>query len=261
MAAPLPRIWGMLLLTVLARLDIALGVSTRNIYQKSSSRITALDVQDTQGPTLLVPIELFVMSRCPDARRAEARFDEVLAVVHSIAQIRTIYIADEANNGSIVCKHGPIECAGDVQQLCAQRYGGQDPADGSNFGWSFLMCQNQRFNDVGSPELAATCLKTSLFPNHIADKVRSCWSGEEGAQLLQVSAAEARRRGAQRSCTIFVGGTYRCTHDGAQWYDCPGGPEVSDFVRTVCEEYKRLSGVWRSDICGPEGGAGDDDDK
>ena len=25
----------------------------------------------------------------------------------------------------------------------------------------------------------------------------------------------------------------RCIHDGGKWYDCPGGPEVDDFVRSI----------------------------
>ena len=69
----------------------------------------------------LVRVDLYVMARCPDAQRAEARFDDVLARVADLVDLRTVYIAD-ATGPQTVCKHGAQECAGDIQQLCAQRY-------------------------------------------------------------------------------------------------------------------------------------------
>ncbi|KXZ42899.1 hypothetical protein GPECTOR_112g269 [Gonium pectorale] len=205
-----------------------------------------------------VLIELFVMSRCPDARRAEDRFNEVLKQVHSIVDLRTLYIAGEGPDGSVACKHGPAECAGNVQQLCAALHGrhgiarGEDPFQR---GWSFLQCQNNKFSDVGSEELAEECLEAAGFSGVRAAAARACWSGPEGGALLRYSAAEARRRGAAKSCTVYVDGQYRCTHDSAQWYDCPGGSEVSDFVNTLCASYRRLTGRWPEDVCGPEPGA------
>ena len=57
-------------------------------------------IDAVMGRRFRVPIELAVMSRCPDARRAEARFDDVLTVVHDIAEVRLLYIADEAQPGN-----------------------------------------------------------------------------------------------------------------------------------------------------------------
>ncbi|PNH08781.1 hypothetical protein TSOC_004630, partial [Tetrabaena socialis] len=205
-------------------------------------------------------IELFVMSRCPDARRAETRFNEV---VHGIADVRTLYIAEPDAAGNVSCKHGAAECAGDAQQLCAARAGreacgasGAAGCDPFQAGWSFLTCQNERFADVGSLELADSCLQAAGFTDRQAARVRGCWAGPEGEQLLRASAAESRRRGASKSCTVHIGGRYRCTHDDDEWYDCPGGSEVSDFVASVCSEYQRQSGRWPEDVCGPEPAAG-----
>ncbi|GFR40472.1 hypothetical protein Agub_g1035 [Astrephomene gubernaculifera] len=202
-----------------------------------------------------VLIELFVMSRCPDARRAEARFDEVLRSVHSIADIRTVYIANQAQDGGIACMHGPDECAGNVQQLCAAKYGRQGVQAGTDpfsLGWSFIMCQNANFTDVGSPALAEACLQSARFPPAQAARVRACWSGPEGGRLLAASAGEALRRRVHTSCTVFVGGDYRCTQDGGQWRDCPGGSQVADFIASVCGSYRAEAGRWPEGACGAE---------
>jgi hypothetical protein len=53
----------------------------------------------------------------------------------------------------ITCLHGPAECAGNVQQLCAAKY--------SEKWWDFVRCQNEqgRFQ-VGLPDVALECAKT-----------------------------------------------------------------------------------------------------
>ncbi|KAG2436949.1 hypothetical protein HXX76_006465 [Chlamydomonas incerta] len=201
------------------------------------------------------------MSRCPDARRAEARIDEVLAKVHSIADIRLMYIAarnDSAPPLGVTCKHGDLECAGNVQQLCAAYYGrhghSSAPAGGDPWthGWDFIMCQNKSPADIGTEELAERCLQEAGFTERRANLTRACWNGPEAGPILRNSAAEALRRKAYKSATIFIGGAYRCTHDDAKWYDCPGGSEVEDFVATVCSTYFRYTSKWPEEICGPQ---------
>ncbi|KAG2425860.1 hypothetical protein HYH02_014924 [Chlamydomonas schloesseri] len=200
------------------------------------------------------------MSRCPDARRAEARINEVLERVHTIADIRLIYIAarnESAQPWGITCKHGDLECAGNVQQLCAAVYGRHAHSSASATGdpwthvWDFVMCQNQSPADIGTPELADKCLHDALFNVFKANLTRECWNGPEAGHLLRGSAAEALGRKATKSATIYIGGAYRCTHDNAEWYDCPGGSEVDDFVATVCQVYFRYTSKWPEEICGP----------
>ena len=77
-----------------------------------------------------------------------------------------------------------------------------------------------------------------------ASKVQACYGGYEGEALLRKSGRSAEVRGVVKSCTIYIGGEYRCTHDDDQWYDCPGGAEVDDFVATICSEYWQLTGSW-----------------
>jgi len=91
------------------------------------------------------------MSRCPDAQRCEARIDEVLKRVENITwvwldgdpsraplsissitihqsfstarlppykfQVRPNYIATGTEGYHVYCKHGEVECAGNIQQV------------------------------------------------------------------------------------------------------------------------------------------------
>lgn len=114
------------------------------------------------------------MSRCPDALACESRLDEVVQrighvltvralfdpsasslshasmalphpalALHAHLQVRTHFIANISADGSAVCKHGAIECAGDVQQLCVQQHASPEVF------WRFLQCQNADFEGVG----------------------------------------------------------------------------------------------------------------
>ena len=47
-----------------------------------------------------------------------------------------------------------------------------------------------------------------------------------------------------RSCTIWIDDRPRCIHDGGVWYNCPGGPEVEDFIGTICTAYWSRTGAW-----------------
>ncbi|KAG2437490.1 hypothetical protein HXX76_006139 [Chlamydomonas incerta] len=207
-----------------------------------------------------IEILMAVMSRCPDARAAEAVMDEVLARVHSIANMRLVYIGtfNSSSPYDIVCKHGEIECAGNIQQLCAAKYSGQGPAEPDvepwTRGWRFIMCQNQEYADIGKAALAEKCFQDAGFTATGASLARGCWSGPEVRSMLRNSARQAEKLKASVSATVFIDGEYRCTRNGGQWVDCPGGSEADDFVLSVCEAYRRISYVWPEDICGPQPG-------
>lgn len=206
---------------------------------------------DISAAPVLVPVTLYVMSRCYDARRCEWRFNSVFERVHSIVDPKTVYIAD--SKAPIVgCRHGPMECAGDAQQLCTQLY---RPAGGDKFGnasfWDFIMCQNKNQSLVGSVEQADACLDKIGVPAPAAAKIKTCYSGWMGQGLLRKSGTSAAKAGVTTSCTVYIADEYRCTHDNGTWYDCPGGSGVDDFVTTICSEYWQLTGVW-PDVCGAQ---------
>lgn len=81
--------------------------------------------------------------------------------------------------------HGPGECAGNVQQLCAARY--------SSKWWEFVQCQNSqgRFQ-VGLPDVALQCAMTVGIDWETSGVGRCAGldgsgKGSEGIGLLQKS--------------------------------------------------------------------------
>lgn len=192
-----------------------------------------------------VLVELYVMSRCPDAQRCEARFAKVLSNLKAIARVQTHYIAS-VENRTVTCKHGQAECQGNIQQLCVYKHA--DPRKNFDQFFAFLLCQNNQPSLIGSSELFDHCLLTVPMCDKVRQSVRTCTSTPEGMNLLLDSLAVAQKHSVQKSCTIYINGNYRCTHDGATWYNCPGGSTVSDFVSTICHAYKDITGA-ASPLC------------
>ena len=92
----------------------------------------------------------------------------------------------------VTCKHGPVECAGNVQELCAQKY--------APFGrwWEFVQCQNfQGRYEVGKPETALKCAKAAQLDWENSG-VGACagldgdGKAEEGVRLLQENVVATR---------------------------------------------------------------------
>ena len=50
---------------------------------------------------------------------------------------------------------------------------------------------------------------------------------------------------ASKSCTIFINGQKACIKDG-DWYDCPEGHSVEDFVRLIKNAYKQKAKYYYS---------------
>lgn len=97
----------------------------------------------------------------------------------------------------VKCLHGPDECAGNVQQLCAAKY-----APAVNW-WEFVQCQNfQGREKIGTPEVALNCAKTAGIDWEYSG-VGECSGmdgsgrGEEGVRLLQESVNTTQRRSIQ----------------------------------------------------------------
>ncbi|KAG2438226.1 hypothetical protein HYH02_010927 [Chlamydomonas schloesseri] len=247
---------------VVAIIQVAGAATTSLAKHTAKSTADASGAIELSGRGRRIEILMAVMSRCPDARAAEATMDQVLTRLHSIATVRLVYIGSFNSSSSpygITCKHGEIECAGNTQQLCAAKYSGQGPAEADvvepwTRGWRFIMCQNKQYTDIGKEALAESCFQEVGFTATGASLARACWSGPEVRSMLRNSARQAEKLRASVSATIFVDGQYRCTRNGGQWADCPGGGEADDFVLTVCEAYRRVSYVWPEDICGPQPG-------
>jgi len=151
-----------------------------------------------------------------------------------------IYVAElnstEADFG-VTCMHGPGECAGNVQQLCAAKY-----ASPSQW-WEFVRCQNSKGRfQVGLPDVALQCART-VGIDWETSGVGNCaglsgsGKGKEGVQLLRKSLLRGKALGIEKSCTVLINRKKVCVHDGT-WKECEGG---TDFVEQINSEYERMN--------------------
>ncbi len=95
----------------------------------------------------------------------------------------------------MTCKHGPLECAGNVQELCAQKYAPFDR------WWEFVQCQNfQGRYEVGKPETALKCAKSAQLDWENSG-VGACaglngdGKAEEGVRLLRENVVVTAKMG------------------------------------------------------------------
>ncbi|CDO71332.1 hypothetical protein BN946_scf184908.g90 [Trametes cinnabarina] len=190
-----------------------------------------------------VPVVLGVMSRCPDAILCETVFDRVLERVSSKVDLTLTFIgtinASEPEFG-VTCKHGPEECAGNVQELCAIKHAP------TRRWWSFVQCLNfQGRSEIGKPEKALQCAKTAELDWENSG-VGACagldgsGKADEGVRLLQQSVTTTQEMGIEKSCTVVINGKQVCIHDET-WKECEGGHAPKDFIRQIEEEYERLN--------------------
>ncbi|KAJ2359333.1 hypothetical protein GGF43_000179 [Coemansia sp. RSA 2618] len=179
-----------------------------------------------------VQVELFVMSRCPDAIKVETVFNGVVRELYPIIDMQLNFIGKPNPNATygVDCKHGDKECRGNIDELCALAHGGDLP-----LFWQFLNCLNSHSRDIGvDPDLSLKCassagLDTEAFFN--------CATQAEGHELLKQSVENAQFAGVNTSATVFIDGHLRCVEDGG-WRECPGGHSTSDFIRDICVAYK-----------------------
>ncbi|KAJ1894932.1 hypothetical protein LPJ66_004892 [Kickxella alabastrina] len=194
----------------------------------------------TKGEKVLV--ELFVMSRCPDAVKVEDVFSQVIPAVYPIIDVQLNFIAALDPNATYgaQCKHGDEECLGNIEELCALHH----RPDLMSF-WRFLMCLNSRFEGIGKDsDLALKCassagLDTAAF--------LACTVQSEGRALFKQSVENSLFARVNTSATVYINGKLRCVEDNG-WRDCQGGHRPGDFIRDICAAYKN-SGP-RPSICG-----------
>jgi len=206
-----------------------------------------------------IPVDLYVMSQCPDAVLCEELWEDVLDKVSDLVQINTHYIATISGD-AVSCKHGPNECMGNMQQLCAHHLfkqalgrGETDEYDDdlkrhplverdrldANDWFEFVHCQSKRVREIPSEKLLDKCAKEVKSKSVTAKAIKQCVE-KEGPALALASAQTVVARGATRSCTMYVANKLRCIHDG-DWKECDRGHEVSDFVKDVCTDFAAIN--------------------
>ncbi|GBF92123.1 hypothetical protein Rsub_04470 [Raphidocelis subcapitata] len=202
------------------------------------------------APADKVLLELFVMSRCPDANLCEHVFDGILDKAGGIAHVQPRYIQYASSGGDVSCMHGEEECTANVYQACVARHA---PA-ARNREWlmKFLICAWDGGVASYDRGMVKTCLdKVGAKDAAMRSAVDACIDGEEGKALARAHAAEVKARGIERSCTVAIEGVKRCVRDGGRWYDCEGGSEEGDFVASLCAAYAKKTGAAApAEVCG-----------
>ncbi len=161
----------------------------------------------TSGPSL----ELFVMSQCPYGVEAENGVIAAQKQLGGALNVRLAFIGS-GKAGALESMHGPDEVKGDLAQICAQKLAPTKVLE-------LVACMNQNPRGVG--ENWRDCAA-----KHDIDgaALAACTEGAMGQELLAASFAEADKRGATGSPTIFLAG---------KPYE--GGRKGRDFARAACD--------------------------
>ncbi|KWU41379.1 actin-related protein ARPC3, partial [Rhodotorula sp. JG-1b] len=122
------------------------------------------------------------------------------------------------------CKHGDIECRGNIQQLSSLQ---------------FVQCLNYgELSRIGTDNAASACAK--VVGHNWDAREQHCVDGKRGRKLLRKSVKRTHKHEVQKSATVLINDEVICVHDGS-WQSCPGGHEIGDFVRQIEAEWKRIN--------------------
>ena len=135
-----------------------------------------------------VPVEIFVMSKCPDAAACETAFPvlELLA----ISNVTVDYIA---KYNAFTCMHGDSECTGNMQQLCARHVAQQN----EQAWWRFVLGQDATQKAI--PTNGKDCAEQSGLDYA---QIARCLADGTGERLLKESIGRAAS--VRVCCTIRV---------------------------------------------------------
>jgi 2-hydroxychromene-2-carboxylate isomerase len=154
------------------------------------------------------------MSQCPYGTQVEDGFYPVWQELGQNIKFELNFIGAESN-GEFQSLHGAAEVAGDMVQLCVQKYAPDKLLD-------FVVCQNKNARDLVSS--IDSCAKDAGID---AAEIKSCSEGDEGKDLLSTSFEKSAKAGAQGSPTMYF---------NDKLYN--GGRDETAFKRAVCAGLK-----------------------
>ncbi|RHZ47167.1 GILT family protein [Aspergillus thermomutatus] len=204
-----------------------------------------------------VPLEVHIMSKCPDARDCLQKL-----VVPAMEQTSDkvdfglSFIASVSNKSTdVVCKHGPAECIGDMLILCAANL--PFPPKGQSMrrtptirSLGFANCLISSYEKIPERSFVEQC---ALEHGIDFDALNECASQQDddpghdggdkdplsGIALLRKSALHSEALGVSTSCTVRLDEHVWCVRDGDVWRDCAKGGRGSQ-VPVFVEEIKKL---------------------
>ena len=158
-----------------------------------------------------VKLDFYVMSQCPYGTQVEDAINPVLDKLGNCIDFNLNFISTENPDGSFRSLHGEPETQGNIVQLCAAKYN-------PNKYMGMIVCQNKDARAI--PDNWESCAKENDLN---VEKIRACYEGEEGKQLLSENIKLAKAVGATGSPTIYL---------NDERYS--GGRDTLSFQRAVC---------------------------
>lgn len=133
-----------------------------------------------------VPLEIHIMSKCPDAQYClEELVLPTMVRVSDKVNFTLSYIGKPTANDGVECKHGPAECMGNIIELCAVHL---YPDVKVHLG--FTNCLTQDYPNIPDSELVEEC---ALEYGIDKGKINECASRDNGAFGLSLLRDSVKR--------------------------------------------------------------------
>jgi hypothetical protein len=180
--------------------------------------------------------------QCPDAKACEEAFpySSLSTIINMNVRPRNsppaqptqtgpqLYYIGDTSATPATCMHGPNECLGNKEQMCAR-----DLSTTSTDAWyCFVLCQDKSQSKI--PSNGESCATECGID---WKKVSTCYKADAAEAALVKSMEHSDEMGINACCTMYMDNKLRCVHDGS-WKQCTGGHTTADFIKTVCDAYK-----------------------
>ncbi len=199
---------------------------TGNPPSSASSATTAADNAVADNA---VKLDFYLMSQCPFGTQVADAIEPVIKKLGNSVDFNMYFIADDNGDGTFSSLHGQPEVDGDIVQLCAAKHNPDKYMD-------MIVCQNKNAGAI--PGNWEQCAKDSGLDT---EKIKACFEGGEGKELMSASIKASEEVGATGSPTIYLN-------------DEPyaGGRTENDFMRAICSAFEGTKPDACSDIPEPK---------
>jgi len=159
-----------------------------------------------------VKLDFYVMSQCPYGTQVEDAIKPVLDKLGDSVEFSLNFISTDLGDSNFQSLHGESETKGNIVQLCAIKY---NPDKYMNM----VVCMNKDTRAI--PNNWEQCAQDNDLN---VDKIKTCYEGDEGKNLLSESVKKSESVNARGSPTMYLNG---------QLYS--GGRDTLSFMRALCE--------------------------